>query len=317
MSKPKATNVPKVSAQRTSGTTPPSSPTQTSSSSAPLPRERPSTGTSFQRRNKKKNEYQRRSRVLLVGDSIAHNSQVRKIEVVTDTTIKTAKAYSSVFDQSARFKHQNINDVTKKELRDAPFDHVVLAAPTVDISNLNTENVKATDNVDGFKEKVRISCKNMMKTVQDALTNVPELKVVTIMNHSPRYDTSDVDPAGIKPILANFANAYFLELWLASPLKDKIIIGSHTLECSGDVKMRRYTDDRNRRYDGVHLYGSSGREAYTDSVINILFPSFQSQASAQNKRDDDHFSCPQTNYRKQQKMYSSVLKGQSGGKNTE
>ena len=268
----------------------------------------------------KKTEYQRKQRLLLVGDSLAHNTNFNKLEVVTNTTIKSAKAYSSVFDNSARFKHQNVTDVAKKELAKAPFKHLVLAAPTVDISNLNTDNVRAKDNVDVYKEKVRKSCRNMMKVAQDALTSHPELMKVTIMNHAPRYDSSDVDPVGLKPILANFANSYFLELWLDSPLKNKIIIGSHSLECTGDEKVRRYTDERNGRCDGVHMYGRAGKAAYTDSVLNILISSIQPQNPAQQKHasqtsNDDHTSCPQTNYKsKQKKLYSSAVKGKSGVK---
>jgi hypothetical protein len=51
--------------------------------------------------------------VLYVGDSLAHNANVREVEVVTNTTIKTAKAYSSAWDVSARFKDKNVTDVVK------------------------------------------------------------------------------------------------------------------------------------------------------------------------------------------------------------
>ena len=269
---------------------------------------------------KKKTEYQNKQRLLLVGDSLAHNTNFRILEEVTNTTIRSAKAYSSVFDNSARFKHQNITDVAKKELTKAPFNHLVLAAPTVDISNLNTDNVRAVDNVDDYKERVRKSCKNMMNVAQDALTSHPELMKVTIMNHAPRYDSSDVDPMGLKPILASFANSYFLELWLDSPMKNKIVIGSHSLECADNEKERRYTDERNGRWDGVHLYGRAGKAAYTDSVLNILVSSIQPQNPTKQKRasqtkNDNHTSCPQTKFKsKQKKLYSSAVRGNSGVK---
>ena len=53
-------------------------------------------------------------------------------------------------------------------------------------------------------------------------------------------------------------------------MKDKIFIGSHNLECTADQKTNRYTDERSRKYDGVHLYGTPGKAAYTESVLNIL-----------------------------------------------
>ena len=70
----------------------------------------------------------------------------------------------------------------------------------------------------------------MMKVAEEAIVDDPHLEKVTIMNHAPRFDTKDVDPVQLKTKLATFANSYFLELWLDSSMKDKIIIGSHTLE---------------------------------------------------------------------------------------
>ena len=124
------------------------------------------------------------------------------------------------------------------------------------------------------------------------------------MNHAPRFDAENVDPEKLKSNLATFANSYFLELWLDSPMKNKMFIGSHTLDCSGDTRHRRYTDERTNRYDGVHLYGTAGKTAYTESVINILLSSFQTKNSAQPSHpkqpsyNDDHNSCPQAKFSK-------------------
>ena len=90
---------------------------------------------------------------------------------------------------------------------------------------------------------------------QSALANYPKIKNVTIMEYTPRFDTPDVDPAGVKLKLASFANSYFLQLWLDSPYKDKIFIGQHSLGCSRDTRNLRYTDQRTGRHDGVHMYG--------------------------------------------------------------
>ena len=53
---------------------------------------------------------------------------------------------------------------------------------------------------------------------QSALTNYPKLKKVVIMQHAPRYDRSDVDPLGLKPKLAMFANATFNQMWHSSAI---------------------------------------------------------------------------------------------------
>ena len=90
----------------------------------------------------------------MIGDSIAHHTNFNFVERVTHSTIKTAKAYSSAWDKDARFKHLNVTDVAKNELENAAFDHLVLAAPTVDITNLETINVKPDDPTEIFKHKV-------------------------------------------------------------------------------------------------------------------------------------------------------------------
>ena len=131
------------------------------------------------------------------------------------------------------------------------------------------------------------------------------MKKVTIMNHAPRYDTHDVDPMGLKHKLANYANNYMLELWLDCPMKDRISIGSHNLECSGEERMKRYKDDRSGRYDGVHHNSGVGKVFYTESVLEILLSSLQTQAS-----DEQHTWTKQN--AKQSRTYSSAVNGKTG-----
>ena len=198
-----------------------------------------------------------------------------------------------------------MTEVTKNELSKDSFDHLVLAAPTVDITNIDTSQMKPSDDTEGIKQKVKSSCQNIIKIAQTALQSHNRLKQVTIMNNSPRFDTEADDPLGIKPKLAEFANSYILQLWLDSPLKNKIYIGSHTLECSAQTKLNRYVDPSTGRYDGVHLYSSEGKLAYTESVLNILLSSFQTPAQNSNQQtqqtkmhyeSDNHKNCPQTEY---------------------
>ena len=84
----------------------------------------------------------------------------------------------------------------------------------------------------------------MLRIAENALENHSGLKKVTIMNHAPRFDMSKVDPVSLKPKLAMFANSFLLELWLDSPQKNRILIGSHNLDCSGSQKIERYADKR-------------------------------------------------------------------------
>ena len=126
----------------------------------------------------------------------------------------------------------------------------MLGAPTVDITNMNTSSARSEDPTDIFKKKVESSCKNMIQVAEKALTTHSSLKKVTIMNHAPRFDQENVDPLGLKPKLANYANSFLLELWLDSPQKENILIGSHNLQCSANTTTQRYTDEHSGRYDG-------------------------------------------------------------------
>ena len=110
----------------------------------------------------------------------------------------------------------------------------------------------------------------MFSAAVSALDVQPSLQKVVIMNQTPRYDGAAVDPLSLKPALAQLFNRTLVDLWIDSPLKDKVVIGIHNLECVGGIKEARYRDNRNRKYDGVHLYGPSGRKAYTISVLDIL-----------------------------------------------
>ena len=247
-------------------------------------------------------EYQKRKRVLIVGDSLVHSADFRRLERATNSTIKTAHAYSSARDNTDRFKDRNITDVTVDELKKAAFNHLVIGAPTVDITNLCTESSSISND---FKDKIAMSCMNVMKVAEDALANHSGLEKVTIMSHAPRYDTSEADPAGLKPNLAAFANSFLLELWIESPLKDKIFIGSHTnLECSGNLRTQRFTAEFTGKYDGVHMYGIYGKVAYTESVLNILLSSLS--LSGRTPERDSHINCPQA-------QYTRLMKRNTGG----
>ena len=183
---------------------------------------------------------------------------------------------------------------------------------------MKTNSAKPNDDTEHLKEKVRASCLNMINIAENALADNAELKNVTIMNHAPRYGAEDIDPLGLKHNLANLANSHLLKLWLSSSCKDKIFIGSHSLETSAEIRNIRHTDKRSGRYDGVHFYGTAGRNAYMESVLNIILSSFNTKLPAENARqssvDDSHTRCPQTNYMNRKKgdsnrKYSSVVTG--------
>ena len=90
------------------------------------------------------------------------------------------------------------------------------------------------------------------------------------MKQIPRYDPSHVDPMGLKPTLSLLFNNTLTTLWMDSAFKNKIFVGNHDIECTGAIKESRYRQTKTGKYDGIHLYGSSGRKAFTLSVLRIL-----------------------------------------------
>ena len=175
----------------------------------------------------------------------------------------------------ARWPGSNFTDVARHALQNPGRDEVdvlVLAAPTVDISNLDTSKLKPTDKTEALQHKVTLSCQNMFFLAENSLRNSPKLAKVVILEHPPRFDTPNVDPTSLKPDLARLANSTFGQLWLNSPLKDKICIGHHSLESSGvgTAHIARYQDSRTGRYDGVHFYGERAGLDFTNSLKTIL-----------------------------------------------
>ena len=106
--------------------------------------------------------------------------------------------------------NKNFSDVTPAALlntrEEDPFSHLILAAPTVDITNLNTSMLTQNDNTEVYKQHVTISCQNMLTVAYNALTAHPELTKVVLMEHPPRFDVIDADP---KPQLMKYANIAF------------------------------------------------------------------------------------------------------------
>ena len=105
----------------------------------------------------------------------------------------------------------------------------MLAAPTVDISNMSTANLKPSDNIEVYKQKTLISCQNMFTVAQDALRSNPNINKVILMEHAPRLDTKANDPTGLKRKLAQYANTSLAQMWECSSMKENIVIGKHTL----------------------------------------------------------------------------------------
>ena len=126
-----------------------------------------------------------------------------------------------------------------------------------------------------------------------------------ILKQIPRYDKSDVDPLSLKSSLSILFNNTLTNLWMECPDRQRIAVGNHNIECSGAIRESRYRHTKTGKYDGIHMFGSSGSKAYTLSVLNIL-----KTANVTSSDYDFHLSCAQFQYQNG-KILASLMTGSS------
>ena len=132
-----------------------------------------------------KTKYQSKPKILYVSDSVGRNVDFPKIEKEVKCTIRTTKAYSSALDMKALWPRSNFTDVVRDDLAKVPANVLVMSAPTVDITNIDTTKIKQSENTDVYQKMVHVSCVNMVACAENALKENPDLKKVIIMEHAP------------------------------------------------------------------------------------------------------------------------------------
>jgi hypothetical protein len=221
--------------------------------------------------NLQKNIHQRsqsqqpKDKILWAGSSIGTNVNFRRIERVSGKFIRTRKAYTAVKENNARYPNANLKDVVKKELAKSKYTHCVLATGSIEITDSNTKSLM---NIDKLQETVKRASTDIFNVAVEALENNTDLEKVVIIDRAPRIDTPQSDPYGLKSQLSEFGNKVFRELLEQSDLKNRILIGEHNLDKIPRNELFGETDQR--KYDGIHLSGKSGRFYYTRSLCQIL-----------------------------------------------
>ena len=245
-------------------------------------------------------------KILYIGDSISANVDIANLEFATQAEFITAKAYSSTHEtesniakQAPKFPDSNFLDVVRKNVNKGNFKSLVIQAGSVDITNLNTMD-DPEEHMEYFRQETIRSATNLFQAGIDALKAKPSLTKVLIMKQIPRYDPADVDPLSLKASLSILFNNTLTNLWMESPFKQKMFIGNHNIECNGAIREARYRHTKSGKYDGVHLYGSSGTKAYTLSVLNIL-----RAANITASEHNFHQSCAQFEYQNRKNRNSS------------
>ena len=250
--------------------------------------------------------------MLYIGDSVAQTASLRDLEFAQNCRIKSARAHVSIDDENSAGKQQTVAHVVKQSLVNPGRESIttlIMAAPTRDITILDTSNLKQTDRTDNFQLKAKKSSQNMFRIAEESLEQNPSLQNVIIMEHHPRFDLPSSDPTSLKSKLAKLANAELQKLWLNSTQKGRIFIGQHSLLTSGSGHqyLNRYKNSKTGQYDGIHLYGRTGVRDYTNSVKAILYlalsthsrPELGTAQSAElGTTQEDHWNCPQTVYQR-------------------
>ena len=252
------------------------------------------------------NDQPRIQKTLFIGDSISSNVDIKSLEDATGSSITSVRAYCSLNDttenevkQAAKFPNKNFQDVTPAELAKDVYNTLILQAGSEDITNLNTR-ANQSQYMEYFKQEAVISAKNLFQTATNALSGSSTLEKVVIMKQTPRYDPLTLDPLSLKPALSELYNNTLTQEWMDSDYKHKIHIGNHNNDCNGAIREARYRETRTGKYDGIHLYGSSGRKAYTKSVLNIL-----KDARVTTEEYDYHQTCPQYRYQHRQDRHTN------------
>ena len=213
------------------------------------------------KRSKRRSAYLEKPRLLVIGDPTVHNVDYAAIEKATNTRITT---------KEATFVHKNADNVTSAALEKANpedmFTHLFLGFPTIDLSKPSEEIIKN-------------SCKDIFEVAQKAITAVPTLEKVVIME--PISDTVGADPEGLEEKLVEFANKSLGQLVQNKTTSRIIQIGKH------DQKF--------------------GKTAYTSSILNIINTAVSATSSTSSSpsiaatSSSYHLTCPQAQYQERQR----------------
>ena len=84
---------------------------------------------------------------------------------------------------------KNFKDVVQYELSNPgrdPIEHLILSAPTDDITNLEVAHLSLDDEIEPLKMAVRKSSENMIKTAEKSLERNSSLKTVVLNGPSSK-----------------------------------------------------------------------------------------------------------------------------------
>ena len=253
----------------------------------------------------RRNQCDQKQKTLYVGDSVSAHVRMEVLEKATNTKITAAKAYSSIYDtdsnvakNATKFPEANFSAILPQKLQEDTYENVIVQAGSVDISNLRTD-IEPIKHSAYFQQEATISARNLFSACENAAMRNSSLKKIIIMKQTPRYDPPSIDPHSVKPVLSELYNRTLEQCLQSSQVKDRIFLGTHSIDCTGAIREARYRETTTGRFDGLHLYGSSGTKAYTNSVLSIL------KSAGMVDPEFDHSNCQQARFQARNRKQAS------------
>jgi hypothetical protein len=205
----------------------------------------------------------------MVGDSQIRSLNQRLVERATGglllcpgsrrSNARAGLAYTSAPGwPEARYDNSNLAQVLPRVLEGGGYSHLLLLAPTSDVTNL----AKLP------KEKqfamARQSACNVVAAVEAGLRGHDSLQSVLVMERLPRQD-------GLAQ-LSDYSNMVLREEVARSPLAAHISVGGHPgLRCTTPDQVEvLFGAPGARGTDGLHLRGSRGQHLHTSAVIAAI-----------------------------------------------
>ena len=103
---------------------------------------------------KPKSAFNSRTKVLFVRDSVANIASARRLEEISRCRVRTVKAHTTIHRKENK-SSLNFNKVTDSALNNPsrePYEALILAAPTEDITGLDTRRISERSNIRWFED---------------------------------------------------------------------------------------------------------------------------------------------------------------------
>jgi hypothetical protein len=148
----------------------------------------------------------------------------------------------------------------------AKITNLVIQAPSCDLTNLNHPSLPHPRDEPIHKDLVRQSAKNVVHTMEQALSEHPSLRKGVILEQLPRNDFTHLSN------LSKLYNITLQQLVAQSPYhRQLVVVGHPALALTTAAKtVDMFGSPSSTHSDGIHFRGAGGSRRHTDSVLTAL-----------------------------------------------